>query len=191
MSGESTSTAPRQPAGPASADAPWTIAELDRAAAAVAGERLAACCGSQRWVAGMLAARPFASAEGLFGAAERVADELGREDWLEAFAHHPRIGDVDALRARFGARAGGWSAGEQAGVDGAQEVVLAALAAGNLHYEKRFGYLFIVCATGKTAAEMLALLEARLGSDPEEELATAAGEQRKITRLRLAKLLGL
>jgi 2-oxo-4-hydroxy-4-carboxy-5-ureidoimidazoline decarboxylase len=169
---------------------PLTVDALDGLPVGAARERLAACCGSRRWVEGMLAARPFGSSEGLYAAAERVADGLGREDWLEAFAHHPRIGDREALRARFGARAGGWSAGEQAGVSGAEEAVLAALEAGNRRYEERFGHLFIVCATGKTAAEMLALLTARLDAAPQQELATAAGEQRKITRLRLAKLVG-
>jgi len=112
---------------------------------------------------------------------------LGREDWLEAFAHHPEIGDVDRLRERFGAGAA-FSEGEQAGVEGAGEEVLRRLAAGNRAYREKFGHVFLVCATGKTAAQMLELLEARLPAEPAAELEVAAGEQAKITRLRLEKL---
>lgn len=151
---------------------------------------LHACCGSWRWVENVAFDRPFGDAEALHGSANRAADRLGREDWLEAFGHHPRIGDVEALRQRFGARSGGWSEGEQAGAQGAAESVLARLAEGNRRYEQRFGYLYIVCATGKSADEMLELLESRLGNDAETELRIAAAEQRKITRLRLDKLIG-
>ena len=108
-------------------------------------------------------------------------------DWLEAFAAHPRIGDLDALRKKFASTAN-WCAGEQAGVAAADEAVLTALADGNRAYEARFGYIFIVCATGKSAAEMLAILTARLANDPEVELKVATAEQAKITRLRLEKL---
>jgi 2-oxo-4-hydroxy-4-carboxy-5-ureidoimidazoline decarboxylase len=135
----------------------------------------------------MASRRPFPSEADLFTAAEHVWRGLAREDWLEAFATHPRIGDVDSLRKKFAATAA-WSAREQAGVAGASEEVLLALAEGNRAYEAKFGYLFIVCATGKTAEEMLALLHQRLGNTPEEELLNAANEQAKITRLRLDKL---
>jgi 2-oxo-4-hydroxy-4-carboxy-5-ureidoimidazoline decarboxylase len=135
----------------------------------------------------MTARRPFESADALFAAAEDVWAGLGRDDWLEAFAAHPRIGDIDGLRKKFATTAD-WSAGEQAGVAGAAEQVLRDLAAGNADYEARFGHTFIVCATGKTAAEMLALLRARLANDPAAELRVAAAEQAKITRLRLEKL---
>ena len=113
---------------------------------------------------------------------------LGEPEWREAFAHHPRIGDMASLRARFASTAG-WAADEQRGAAQATEETLAALARGNRVYEERFGCIFIVCATGKSAAEMLALLEARLGNDPEHEMRMAADEQMKITRLRLEKLL--
>lgn len=146
------------------------------------------CCGSRAWIDAMLAARPFADRASLFAAAERAAERLERADWLEAFAHHPRIGDVAALREKFASTAA-WAGAEQGGAAGAPEAVLEALVRGNRAYEARFGYIFIVCATGKRADEMLALLESRLPNDPVTELAIAAAEQRKITRLRLEKLL--
>ena len=136
----------------------------------------------------MAARRPFGDLETLRQAAEGAADELSRDDWLEAFSHHPRIGDVEALRERFGRRSGSWSQGEQAGLDGTPDDVLQRLAAGNQSYEERFGWIFLVCASGKSAAEMLERLEARLGNGPDEEFAIATGEQRKITALRLMKL---
>lgn len=151
--------------------------------------QLHACCGSRRWVENVAFERPFDDIEALHRAADRASDSLGRRDWLEAFGHHPRIGDVESLRRRFGARSGGWSEGEQAGALGADDSVLGRLAEGNRQYEERFGYLFIVFATGKSADEMLELLEARLGNDAGTELRIAAAEQRKITRLRLDKLL--
>ena len=154
-------------------------------------DRLRACCGSRRWVAEMSERRPFRGAEALYAAAERAADALGRDDWMEAFSHHPRIGDVESLRQRFGATSGGWSEGEQAGMAGATDDVIERLADGNRRYEERFGYLFIVCASGKRAAEMLELLESRLGNTSDEELKIASAEQRKITRLRLEKLLAV
>jgi 5-hydroxyisourate hydrolase/2-oxo-4-hydroxy-4-carboxy-5-ureidoimidazoline decarboxylase len=146
------------------------------------------CCGSRRWAEAMERGRPYADAPALLAAAEREFGSLAREDWLEAFSHHPRIGDRDSLAARFPATAG-WSASEQAEVAGAGEDVLDALLRGNREYETRFGHIFIVCATGKTAAEMLALLRERLPNAPAAELEIAAAEQRKITALRLAKLL--
>ena len=153
-------------------------------------EHMAACCGSERWQLDQLAKRPFSDVEALLAAAEQAADLMTEQDWLQAFSHHPRIGDVEALRRRFGARSGSWSESEQAGVEGTEDSILERLAEGNRRYEQRFGYIFIVCATGKTAAEMLELLEARLDNDRDQELVIAAGEQRKITRLRLLKLLG-
>lgn len=149
---------------------------------------LTRCCGSSRWVAGMLARRPYSSGAALYAAAQDVWDSLERADYLEAFAHHPQIGgDLAQLRARFAATSG-WASQEQAGVASAAEDTLEALRAGNLAYAERFGHIFIVCATGKTAAQMLALLQARLGNEPEQELKMAAGEQAKITRIRLEKL---
>lgn len=166
------------------------IAALDALPSERLDEELRHCCGARRFAAGMASRRPFRSLEHVMAAADEVESTFGPEDWLEAFAHHPRIGDIGALRLRFAsAQSKAWSQGEQAGVAGAEDAVLEALAAGNQAYEDRFGFLFIVCATGKSAAEMLAILERRLGNDPAEELAVAAGEQKKITRLRLHKLL--
>jgi 2-oxo-4-hydroxy-4-carboxy-5-ureidoimidazoline decarboxylase len=146
------------------------------------------CCGSRRWAEAMARGRPYRDPHTLLEAGERAAAALTRADWLEAFSHHPRIGDRAALQARFPATAQ-WSSGEQAGVAGAAEDVLGALAEGNRAYEARFGHVFVVCATGKSAAEMLALLRERLPNEPDAELAIAAAEQRKITQLRLEKLL--
>jgi len=146
------------------------------------------CCGATQWARQMTTRRPFANPEVLFAAADEIWAGLSQDDWLEAFAHHPRIGDLDSLRTRFaGTRA--WAEGEQAGAATASEEVLHALAEGNRAYEERFGYIFIVCATGKSADEMLGLLHVRLPNTPTAELPVAAEEQRKITRLRLEKLL--
>lgn len=149
---------------------------------------LVRCCGARAWVAAMLAQRPFASTAALLAAADEAWARLPRTDVLEAFAHHPRIGaSLDELRARF-ASTSAWASDEQAGARGADATVLERLFTGNLAYEAKFGFIFIVCASGKSAAEMLALLEARLGNPIEAELPIAAGEQAKITRLRLGKL---
>lgn len=149
---------------------------------------LTRCCGASRWVQGMLARRPFESETQVLVAADQVWAQMDRADILEAFDHHPRIGaNLDALREKF-ANTAGWSAGEQASVAQASEATLTALRDGNVAYEARYGHIFIVCASGKSAAEMLALLRARMDNDPAEELRIAAGEQAKITRLRLEKL---
>ena len=123
----------------------------------------------------------------LHRAAEAAFDTLGKDDWLEAFRAHPRIGERKADVAT-GARAASWAGGEQARVDGANESVKTELAAMNDAYEKRFGFLYIVCASGKTAEEMIAFANSRMAHTPDDELAVAASEQRKITALRLDKL---
>jgi OHCU decarboxylase len=145
------------------------------------------CCGTPRWAEQMTARRPFRDWADLFATAEQVWQGLTRADWLEAFAAHPKIGDLTSLHAKF-ADTVAWAAGEQAGVAGALEDVLRALGDGNAAYEAKFGYIFIVCATGKSAAEMLAMLQERLRNDPKLELSIAAAEQMKMTRLRLEKL---
>jgi allantoicase len=146
------------------------------------------CCGATRWAGWMLAQRPFASTDALFKAAAGVWTQMEKADIVEAFAHHPEIGgDLAALQRRFPTTAA-WSTTEQSGVSDADRATLEALRDGNAAYRERFGYLFIVCATGKSAPEMLALLRARLGNEPDAELRIAAGEQAKITRLRLEKL---
>jgi 2-oxo-4-hydroxy-4-carboxy-5-ureidoimidazoline decarboxylase len=151
-----------------------------------AGAALARCCGSARWVAGMLARRPWASTAALYADAAAIWAALARDDLLEAFAQHPRIGargDEAGDEARDI-----WARQEQARVADAAAGTRRSLADANERYLRRFGYIFIVFATGKSAAEMLALLEERLGNDPARELAIAAGEQARITRLRLGKL---
>lgn len=137
-----------------------------------------ACCGSRRWAEAMAERRPFEDLPALLRAGERAFFGLDEADWLEAFAAHPRIGERDASR---------WSSEEQAGAATAAAEVLADLAARNRAYEERFGFVFLVCATGKSAAEMLALLGERLGAPRDEEIRTAAEEQAQILRLRLAR----
>src|SRR4051812_22776799 len=151
------------------------------------GIDLGKCCGSSRWVERMVAERPFHTMEDLLAVAERVWWELSEGDWLEAFGHHPKIGDVESLRKKFASTAN-WAAGEQGGVSAASEEILRELAAGNEAYEKKFGFIFIICATGKSAGEMLAALRERLPHERDQELRIAAGEQAKITALRLKKL---
>jgi allantoicase len=153
-----------------------------------ARDALARCCGASRWVDAMLAARPFASARALLQAANDAWRLLQARDYLEAFSHHPEIGaDLNELRRKFASTAD-LSHREQAGAAGASEATLLALRRQNQAYRERFGYSFIVCATGKSADEMLALLEQRLLHSPEHEIAVAAAEQAKITQLRLQKL---
>lgn len=164
---------------------PWQ--QLDTADAGEAGRRLHTCCGSTKWVERMLARRPFSSRDALLTAAREEWFALDRTAWLEAFACHPKIGDREALRTRFDAT-GRLAAREQAGVNSASDDVLDALKAANDEYERRFGYIFIVCATGKRADEMLGLLCGRLANDPAVELEIAASEQSKITQIRLENL---
>ena len=166
-----------------------TLAELNHLPKPALAKALQTCCGSTAWVENMLAAFPVADAETLMDGASTAWNKLTEADWREAFTHHPKIGgDVEALRQKF-ASTSTWAEGEQASVKTASQETLEALATGNEDYERRFGYIFIVCATGKTAAEMLALLQARLTNDQAAEILIAAGEQNKITRLRLEKLL--
>ena len=165
-----------------------TLAELNGLPPDAAAERLRACCGSSRWVRAMLDQRPFASVEELLAAAAEVWSRTTPEDREEAFGHHPRIGQGRAPTAVSRAAAA-WSAGEQRGVAGADEVTRRAMADGNAAYQRRFGRVYIVCATGKSAADLLADLRARLANHPDRERTVAAAEQEKITALRLQKLI--
>lgn len=149
---------------------------------------LSQCCVATRWIEQMVAARPFSDADALYNTAEQIWAGLAMPDFLEAFEGHPKIGDVSSLKKKY-ASTKQLAAGEQSGASVASDEVLQALAAGNSEYEKRFGFIFIVCATGKSAEEMLVLLKARLDNDLTTELGIAAGEQAKITRLRLDKML--
>jgi 2-oxo-4-hydroxy-4-carboxy-5-ureidoimidazoline decarboxylase len=158
---------------------------LEPAAAALALRR---ACGAERWVSRMLEQRPFESAEHLYRSADEEWRACVRQDILEAFAHHPRIGeDMDALRQRFQNTAA-LSSREQAGIAEASDETLRALRDANAAYFARFGFIFIICATGRSADEMLSALQHRLGNDPDTELRIAAAEHAKITRLRLAGL---
>lgn len=161
--------------------------ELNNLDEAAAREELLRCCHSARWADSVLAQRPFTSFSELVRVADDAFAKLERADWLEAFSAHPKIGDINSLRAKYSSTRD-WSKGEQAGVDTAQEAVLEGLARGNAEYEERFGHIFIVCATGKTAAEMLDILQSRINNDPAQELKIAAHEQSKITKIRLEKL---
>ncbi|HEX8327748.1 MAG TPA: 2-oxo-4-hydroxy-4-carboxy-5-ureidoimidazoline decarboxylase [Hymenobacter sp.] len=166
-----------------------TLLELNNLPKPGLAEALQKCCGSTAWVENMVALFPVADAEKLMAEATTQWNKLTEADWREAFTHHPKIGgDVAALREKF-ASTSAWAEGEQASVKQASQETLEALAAGNTEYEQKFGYLFIVCATGKTADEMHALLQARMSNKPENEILIAAGEQDKITRIRLEKVL--
>ena len=147
------------------------------------------CCGCSKWANGMTEARPFANRDDLVAKAGSIWWSLSEADWLEAFRAHPKIGEQKAAAAQS-QQAQNWSAQEQAGIaDGATETK-AELAARNQEYEERFGFIFIVCATGKTSEEILTILTERLQNDTQTELRIAAEEQRKITRLRIEKMLG-
>lgn len=157
-----------------------TLDALNRLPASQAETQFTQCCGSKRWATAMAAERPFHNVDVLQAAAERVWWSLETADWLEAFAAHPRIGERPTSA---------WSAQEQASAAAPGDEVRRRLAEGNQAYERRFGYTFLVFATGRTAAELLDVLERRLHGAPADELQIAAAEQRKITALRLEKLL--
>ncbi len=148
------------------------------------------CCGSARWASLMTLARPFASEKELIDTAAAIWNDLQTSDRLEAFLAHPKIGETRAAPAQQ-ARSAKWSAGEQAGMSSADDLVREELAAANRAYDEKFGFIFIVCATGKNAEEMLQLCRDRLGNDRETEITIAASEQQKITEIRLRKLLSL
>lgn len=162
--------------------------DLNTMPAERATEVLTACCGSQRWVSRMVAKRPFASREEVLNEADRIWGSLVPRDWLESFMHHPRIGEKAAAIAQD-ATGRSWSAQEQSSLTQATAAARAELARVNKDYEQRFGFIYIVCASGKTMDEMLRLARERLMNDPEKELRVAAEEQRKIMRRRLEKLL--
>ncbi len=147
------------------------------------------CCGSTKWARLMSAYRPFESETELINAAAAIWRDLATDDRLEAFLAHPMIGESKAAPAQQ-ARSAEWSAGEQAGMNAASELSKQELAVANSAYHEKFGFIFIVCATGKSAAEMLELCRARLGNDRETEIEIAAEEQQKITEIRLRKLCG-
>ena len=146
------------------------------------------CCTASVWVDAMVEARPFIDKQAIAKQADLAWENLAEADYLEAFEGHPQIGNVATLRAKY-ANTKELASGEQGAVSQATEQVLADLAKGNADYLEKFGFIFIVCATGKSAAEMLALLTERLPNDRSTELTNAAEEQRKIFHLRIEKLL--
>ncbi len=162
------------------------VAAWNSAQTQPAEDVLLACCGSKAWARTLSVRRPYASLAALLVDAEAVWFELPEEEWLAAFACHPRIGE---LKAGEGATAQfvDWSGREQSSAQATLEAVAAALVAGNRAYEARFGFRYVVFASGRTAPELLAILEERLGHDRETELQEAARQQWKITRLRMTR----
>lgn len=165
-----------------------TLQELNNLNEEKLFEELFKCCGSSFWAKELSKQLPFTSLNDLLHKSDAVWQKAGRADGLEAFTHHPKIGDIESLEKKF-ANTKTWAGNEQSGVNTAGRETLLALAEGNTAYENKFGYIFIVCATGKTAEEMLSLLNERLNNSPDKELPIAMNEQNKITHIRLEKLL--
>lgn len=161
----------------------WNV--LDAAAAA---REILPCCGSSAWAEGLAALRPFADARELFVVSDRVWAGLAEDDWQEAFDSHPRIGQQHARAATAESLA--WSSEEQRAAMSGEDAVKLALVDGNRQYEERFGRIFIVCAAGRSAAEILAILTARMNHTAADELLEAAEQQRQIMQLRLRRWLG-
>jgi len=153
-----------------------------------AAKELLQCCGSKRWAKEIATARPYPSLETLLTKSHDIWWSLDPNDWLDAFRSHPKIGEKKAAE-KVSAQSQQWSGQEQSGVAHASQDTVDSLASLNEDYEQKFGFIFIICATGKTSAEMLSALRERLQHDPESELPIAAAEQGKITELRLKKLL--
>ena len=146
------------------------------------------CCTSEKWIEKMVASRPFTNRSSLRETADHIWGNLTEKDYLQAFEGHPKIGDVGSLKAKY-ANTKELASGEQSGANSATDEIIAELANSNSAYEEKYGFIFIVCATGKSATEMLALLQDRLNNDRQKELEIASEEQRKIFHLRLEKLL--
>jgi 2-oxo-4-hydroxy-4-carboxy-5-ureidoimidazoline decarboxylase len=146
------------------------------------------CCGSRSWARAMAALRPLPNEPAVLDASDDIWRKLSEADWTEAFHSHPRIGESRAERPVH-ARSATWSAKEQQEVSAADDAVKLALADANREYERRFGWIFIVCATGRTASEILEIVHRRIQNDARMELREAAEQQRQITQLRLKKWL--
>ena len=166
-----------------------TLAELNVLPHYRAEEELLKCCGSLAWARGMAQRRPFASLDQLKQTGVEIWWRLDPADWMDAFGAHPQIGQRQSTAHATSAHAQAWSEQEQSGMAGAGVGVTTDLEEANQEYLKKFGYIFIVCASGKSAEEMLALLRSRSENSPKQEIRVAAEEQGKITRLRLEKLL--
>jgi len=153
-----------------------------------ANEQFELCCGAANWVIKMNQNRPFQNKDDLYKKSESIWFSLSSDDWLEAFTHHPKIGNIESLRKNFH-NTKSISENEQSGVNDASESTLKDLAESNQLYEDKFGFIFIVCATGKSADEILTLIKIRLNNNVNAEMLNAAKEQNKITQLRLKTLL--
>ena len=164
-----------------------TLEELNRLPEQEAMADLARCCGSSVWVGQMVKRRPFESEAQLIESGKDVWFACTRNDWLEAFSHHPKIGDIESLERKF-SETKEWAGEEQGGVASARQETLERFAKLNKVYEGRFGYIFVVSASGKSAEEMLEIIELRLKNNPYDEIKIAASEQNRITKLRLKKL---
>ena len=165
-----------------------TVQSINEANTEQAKHLFLQCCTSERWIKSMVNARPYANSQDVRSQADDNWRELGEEDYLQAFEGHPKIGDVGSLKAKY-ANTKELAAGEQSGMTVAGDDVINTLAEGNLDYEQKFGFIFIVCATGKSAQQMSDLLQARLPNERTTELGNAAEEQRKIFQIRLNQLL--
>lgn len=165
-----------------------TLEEFNKSTSSEARMAFTKCCGAHNWVDRMVALQPFKTVESLFSTSENVWNKCNEADWLEAFTHHPKIGDITSLEEKYNDTKD-WASDEQKNVDSASKEVILKLSNLNAVYQEKFGFIFIVCATGKSAGEMLELLESRLDNNYDEELKIAMIEQHKITALRLKKLL--
>ena len=166
------------------------LARWNALSEAEAAQEILPCCGSQRWAHALARLRPFHDTAVLLKRSDEIWAQLDPEDWNEAFASHPRIGERKAPAAAT-VKSAAWSNQEQSDVASSGEDVKEGLRLANGAYEQRFGRTYIVCATGKSAEEMLAILQRRLENDEGEELREAAEQQRQITQLRLRKWLEL
>ena len=164
------------------------LEKLNHATEETAISDLLSCCGSSKWAEKMAEARTFADSDILLKKAEEIWRNLEIKDWLEAFGTHPKIGAKKKVQQAT-AQSAEWSEGEQSGINAANNSVLTELEESNYLYEKKFGFIFIVCATGKSVAEMLEICQERLSNSSDKEIFIAADEQRKITEIRLKKLL--
>jgi 2-oxo-4-hydroxy-4-carboxy-5-ureidoimidazoline decarboxylase len=165
----------------------WVVDALNSLDEDQLREALQKCSGSFAWCELMTRQRPFSDAEDLKEKSDRAWERLSEEDWLDAFRSHPKIGDVESLRRKFASTAA-WASAEQASVYGASEETLKSLTESNARYEQRFGHIFIVFAPGKTADEMLSILNRRLSNSRDVEFSICSAEHKKITLFRIEKL---
>jgi 2-oxo-4-hydroxy-4-carboxy-5-ureidoimidazoline decarboxylase len=160
----------------------WNASDTDSAI-----NTLLSCCAAYRWAEGITAQRPYTDERALFITADRIWATMQESDWIQAFRAHPRIGEREPVHAS--AQSATWSQQEQSSTNSTQSLTLAELANGNVQYEALFGFTYIVCATGKSAEEMLEILRRRMASNRQSELREAAEQQRQITQIRLRKWL--